>query len=68
MKIFKKNADNAHTKEGSKDADKKAGMHLDDDELEMIAGGDDYKGPLNEMVVSKDSHCFGISVLNHKWV
>ena len=36
---LKKNVENAETKEEAKEAIKKAGMLLDDDELDKVAGG-----------------------------
>ena len=49
---LKKTVDEIDTKEGKRDAIKKAGMMLTDDELEMVSGGGD-----GLWVVSGDPEC-----------
>ncbi len=49
---LKKTVDEIDTKEGKKDAIKKAGMMLTDDELEQVSGGND-----GLWVVSGDPEC-----------
>ena len=49
---LKKTVDEIDTKEGKRDAIKKAGMLLNDDELEMVSGGGD-----GLWVVSGDPEC-----------
>ena len=64
---LKKKVDNAQTKEEARDAIKKAGMLLDDDELEAVSGGGVLIG--NSFAIY-DSLCIcqGIKFDSHKWV
>ena len=52
IRNLKKTVDEIDTKEGKRDAIKKAGMMLTDDELEMVSGGGD-----GLWVVSGDPEC-----------
>ena len=65
---LKKKVENAQTKEEARDAIKKAGMLLDDDEMEAVSGGGgfipnsfaDYDSKCICQNISYDSHMWGI--------
>ena len=64
---LKKKVDNAQTKEEVRDAIKKAGMLLDDDELEAVSGGNQNLG--NKLKsVALDSICVQDMINGHQWI
>ena len=64
---LKKKVENAQTKEEARDAIKKAGMLLDDDEMEAVSGGGGF---IPDSFADYDSECFyqKISCGPHMWV